>query len=104
MENGKEERLGRISGTKYKTTLLITLNLRILKFVWGELADEPKFAIDENGLYPNNTLFFMTGSGLKYICGILNSKLSKWYFNQISTSSRDQNKIVVENTRLNNCR
>jgi type II restriction/modification system DNA methylase subunit YeeA len=57
------------------------------KIVWGELSDEPKFAIDDEKLYPNNTIFFMTGSNLKYISSVLNSKLSKWYFNQISTSS-----------------
>ncbi len=57
------------------------------KIVWGELSDEPKFAIDDGKLYPNNTLFIMTGSNLKYISSVLNSKLSKWYFNQISTSS-----------------
>jgi hypothetical protein len=29
----------------------------------------------------------MTGKDLKYILGILNSKLAKWYFEKISTSS-----------------
>ncbi len=37
--------------------------------------------------YSNNTIFFMTGNNLKYLLSILNSKLAKWYFNQISTSS-----------------
>ncbi len=57
------------------------------KIVWGELSDDPKFAIDDLDFYPNNTAFFMTGSGIKYILSILNSRLSEWYFNQISTSS-----------------
>ena len=29
----------------------------------------------------------MTGKNLKYLLSILNSKLAKWYFNEISTSS-----------------
>jgi len=57
------------------------------KIIWGELSDKPKFAYDNEGYYPEATLFFMTGKNLKYLLAILNSKLSEWYFNQISTSS-----------------
>lgn len=57
------------------------------KIIWGELSDKPKFAYDDGKHYSNNTIFFMVGKNLKYILAILNSKLSEWYFNQISTSS-----------------
>jgi len=57
------------------------------KIVWGELSNVPKFAYDPDGLYADVTLFIMTGSNLKYLLAILNSKVSEWYFNQISTSS-----------------
>ena len=57
------------------------------KIIWGELSDEQKFAYDDQKMYSNNTIFFMTGTGLKYLLSILNSKLAKWYFNSISTSS-----------------
>jgi adenine-specific DNA-methyltransferase len=57
------------------------------KIVWGELSDHPKFAYDEEGIYPEATLFFMVGKNLKYLLAILNSKLGEWYFNQISTTS-----------------
>ena len=57
------------------------------KILWGELADAPKFAYDENGFYPEATLFFMTGEKLKYLLAILNSKLGEWYFDKISTTS-----------------
>jgi len=57
------------------------------KIVWGELSDIPKFAYDPDGLYADVTLFIMTGSNLRYLLAILNSKVSEWYFNQISTSS-----------------
>ena len=57
------------------------------KIIWGELSDAQKFAIDETGKYLNNTIFFITGKHLKYLISILNSKIAKWYFNEISTSS-----------------
>lgn len=57
------------------------------KIVWGELSDEQKFTFDDRGLYSNNTIFFITGKNLKYLLSILNSKLAKWYFNIIATSS-----------------
>jgi adenine-specific DNA-methyltransferase len=57
------------------------------KIVWGELSDSQKFAYDESGMYTNNTIFFITGKDLKFLLSILNSKLAKWYFNEISTSS-----------------
>ena len=57
------------------------------KIIWGELSDSQKFAYDESGFYSNNTIFFITGNDLKYLISILNSKVAKWYFNEISTSS-----------------
>lgn len=57
------------------------------KIIWGELSDEQKFALDTKQLYSNNTIFFITGSNLHYLIAILNSKVAKWYFNEISTSS-----------------
>jgi adenine-specific DNA-methyltransferase len=57
------------------------------KIVWGEISDKPKFAFDESNYYAEATTFLMTGEKLKYLLGILNSKLSEWYFNQISTTT-----------------
>jgi hypothetical protein len=57
------------------------------KIMWAELSDLPKFAYDEDGFYPNKTVFIMTGHNLKYLLSILNSKLILWYFNQISTTT-----------------
>lgn len=63
------------------------LDLEKEKIVWGELSDKPKFALDTEGYYLNNTIFFLIGKNLKYLLAILNSKLSEWYFRQISTTS-----------------
>ncbi len=57
------------------------------KIIWGEMADKPKFAFDDNSYYMNNTLFMMMGENLKYLLAFLNSKLSKWYFEKISTTT-----------------
>ncbi|MTJ31922.1 Eco57I restriction-modification methylase domain-containing protein [Aphanizomenon sp. UHCC 0183] len=57
------------------------------KIVWGEISDKPKFAFDDSNYYAEATTFLMTGEKLKYLLAILNSKLSEWYFNQISTTT-----------------
>ncbi len=57
------------------------------KIVWGELSNDQKFSYDTQKFYANNTIFFMTGKCLEYILSVLNSKLGKWYFEQISTTS-----------------
>lgn len=57
------------------------------KIVWGEISDKPKFAYDDTGLFAEATTFLMTGPKLKFLLGILNSRVSEWYFNQISTTT-----------------
>ncbi len=57
------------------------------KIVWGEISDQPKFAFDDSNYYAEVTTFLMTGEKLKYLLAILNSRLSEWYFNQISTTT-----------------
>ena len=57
------------------------------KIIWGELSDKPKFAYDDSGYYPEATLFTLTGENLKYLLAVMNSKMGKWYFEQIATSS-----------------
>lgn len=57
------------------------------KIIWGEISDEPKFAYDETGAYAEATSFMMSGENLKYLLAFLNSKLSKWYFERISTTT-----------------
>jgi type I restriction-modification system DNA methylase subunit len=57
------------------------------KLVWIELTDQPKFAFDKKGYYLNNTGYMMVGDNIKYLCSVLNSKLSSWVFNLITTSS-----------------
>lgn len=57
------------------------------KILWGELSDKPKFVYDSGQYYAEATLFLMTGSNLKFLLAILNSRVASWYFNTISTTS-----------------
>ncbi|MBL0305718.1 MAG: Eco57I restriction-modification methylase domain-containing protein [Chitinophagaceae bacterium] len=57
------------------------------KIIWGEISDKPKFAYDDGAFYAEATTFLMTGENLKYLLAILNSKVSEWYFNKISTTT-----------------
>jgi hypothetical protein len=57
------------------------------KILWGELSDKPKFSFDNGFYYAEATLFILVGENLKYLLSILNSRLSDWYFNQITTTS-----------------
>jgi len=57
------------------------------KVMWGELSDKPKFSYDKGGYYAEATLFIIVGDDLKYLLSILNSRLSDWYFNKITSTS-----------------
>ena len=57
------------------------------KLIWIVLSDKPKFVFDNKGFYTNDSCFIMNGDNLKFICAIINSKISEWYFDKIATSS-----------------
>lgn len=57
------------------------------KIVWGEISDTSKFYYDDANYFVEATSFLMTGEKLKYLLGLLNSKLMEWYFNQIGTAT-----------------
>jgi hypothetical protein len=57
------------------------------KIAWIELADIGRFTFVPAGVYTLAGTFIMTGKNLKFILACLNSKISSWYFNQISTNT-----------------
>ena len=57
------------------------------KIVWSKLSDKAQFTFDADGYYLANTALFLVGEKLMYLLGILNSKLSEWYFGKIATST-----------------
>ena len=51
------------------------------KIVFPDIATGPRFALDEEGLFGSTTTFFV-GSGDPYLLGLLNSRLSSFYFRE----------------------
>jgi adenine-specific DNA-methyltransferase len=56
------------------------------KIVWQEMSLEPSFAYDDKKFYTNQTAYIMTGENLKFLLGVLNSKISKWYMQNLAYS------------------
>ena len=57
------------------------------KLMWIELVENGRFAYDDSGIYCNDKGFIMTGGSLKYLCAVLNAKLTRWFFQQIAPTS-----------------
>ncbi len=57
------------------------------KLLWIELVENGRFAYDDTGVYGEATAFIMTGECIKYLCAILNSKLVRWFLQQIAPTS-----------------
>jgi len=49
------------------------------KIVWQEMSYNPSFTYDDKKFFTNQTAYIMTGKNLKYLLGVLNSKLSEWF-------------------------
>jgi len=49
------------------------------KIVFPDIAKRPRFALDEQGHYGANTVYFIPGRDL-YLLGVLNSRLGHFYF------------------------
>ncbi|MFV8340708.1 class I SAM-dependent DNA methyltransferase [Flavobacterium sp. LB3P21] len=50
------------------------------KIVYSEIVRHPQFCLDTNLMFVNDTSFIMTGSNLKYILALLNSKPVSFFF------------------------
>ena len=48
------------------------------KLVWMQLSPEGRFAYDEDRIFCNQKAFIVTGTNLKYLCAVLNSKVVTW--------------------------
>jgi hypothetical protein len=55
------------------------------KIVWIEISDKANFSYDNKGYYLTNSAYFISGKNLKYLLAVLNSKVSDFYFFQISS-------------------
>jgi len=50
------------------------------KIIFSEIVSEPQFFYDEDGFYPEATVFFISGEKLKYLTALLNSKCVTFLF------------------------
>ena len=57
------------------------------KLLWIELVGRGRFAYDNTGIIGEATTFTMTGEHIKYLCGVLNARLIRWYLWQIAPTS-----------------
>ena len=48
------------------------------KIAWNRIASEKLFSYVDEGIFIQDSMHFFTGNHLKYLCGILNSKLFAW--------------------------
>ena len=49
------------------------------KLFWADMAKEGRFAYSDAETFCNDKGYLMTGESLKYLCGILNSSLIRWF-------------------------
>ena len=70
------------------TSDAVDSRFRTEKLIWMDLTDQGRFSYNEKGdMYCINTGFVMTGSSLKYICAVLNSKIMAWYMKNTALNS-----------------
>ena len=57
------------------------------KLFWIELADFGRFCYNEDDLFGEATAFLLTGESLKFLCTVLNSRLTHWFFQSTAPTS-----------------
>ena len=74
------------------------------KVFWIELTDQGRFSYDNGSLFGEATTFVLTGKYLKYLCAVLNSKLTHWYLRHSAPTSGmgtpRWKKVYVETIRI----
>jgi len=48
------------------------------KIVWNRIASVKQFALVESSIYIQDSMHFIIGDRLNYLCSVLNSKLIQW--------------------------
>ena len=57
------------------------------KLLWMDLVDQGRFAYDDDALFGTNTTYFLTGENLKFLCAVLNSKLTYCFLRHTAPTS-----------------
>jgi len=66
------------------------------KIIFTKASQTKSFAYDDKGMYLQNTSYILTGSNLKYLLGILNSKLITYAFLNFYQSGGIEGEITVQ--------
>ena len=53
------------------------------KIVWNRISSIKQFALVESSIYIQDSMHFIVGSNLNYLCSVLNSKLIQWLLSLI---------------------
>ena len=57
------------------------------KLFWIELVDQGRFSYDDSGLFGEATTFVLTGEYVKFLCAVLNAKLTHWFIRHTAPTS-----------------
>lgn len=70
------------------------------KILYPNMVKDISFTYDDKGFYTNQKCFILTGEKIKYLLGVLNSKLFRYCFEEdfpeLQGNSREINKVVFE--------
>lgn len=70
------------------------------KILYPNMVKDISFTYDDKGFYTNQKCFILTGEKIKYLLGVLNSKLFRYCFEEVfpelQGNSREINKVVFE--------
>ena len=53
------------------------------KICWNRIAAEKQFALVDEGIFIQDSMHFIVGNNLNYLCSVLNSKLIQWLLSLI---------------------
>ena len=57
------------------------------KLFWIDLTEQGRFAYDDDEMFCVNSAYMLTGSSLKYLCAVLNSRLVTWFMKNSALNS-----------------
>jgi hypothetical protein len=70
------------------------------KIIYPNMVKDISFAFDSRGFYTNQKAFFLIGEKMKYLLGVLNSKMFRYCFEEdfpeVQGNAREINKVVFE--------
>ena len=57
------------------------------KLFWMDMTEQGRFAYSKDEMYCGDTVFMMSGVSLKYLCGVLNSRLIAWLMSRTAATT-----------------